>query len=120
MSDIAKAIEIYETFLKTLSDYNFRIAEYKTINYGLQFTIQQNNWSGIIRIYQNKKGIVKVDYSQLDKSQNSIFVEELLEGRISDTTFSKSKTLDTRIVQNNNNLPIIGTDESGKGDYFVL
>ncbi len=118
MSDIAKAIEIYEKSFHILRGNNFSVSEYKNINYGLQFTIQKNNWSGIIRIYQNKKGIVKIDYSQLDKSENSIFIEELLEAKNSDTASSSSKILDTRIIQIKNNLPIIGTDESGKGDYF--
>ncbi|MCX5982517.1 MAG: ribonuclease HIII [Nostocales cyanobacterium LacPavin_0920_SED1_MAG_38_18] len=118
MSDIAKAIEMYEKIFKSLCIQDFNVSEYKIINYGLQFTIKKNNWSGIVRIFQNKKGVVKVDYSQLDKSDNSTFIEELLESKNSDSVSSNTKSSDNSIIQTINNLPIIGTDESGKGDYF--
>jgi ribonuclease HIII len=118
LSDIAKAIEMYEKIFKSLCIQDFNVSEYKIINYGLQFTIKKNNWSGIVRIFQNKKGVVKVDYSQLDKSDNSTFIEELLESKNSDSVSSNTKSSDNSIIQTINNLPIIGTDESGKGDYF--
>ena len=109
---------MYEKIFKSLCIQDFNVSEYKIINYGLQFTIKKNNWSGIVRIFQNKKGVVKVDYSQLDKSDNSTFIEELLESKNSDSVSSNTKSSDNSIIQTINNLPIIGTDESGKGDYF--
>jgi ribonuclease HIII len=118
LSDIAKAIEIYEELLTSLCTHKFSVSDYRPINYGLQFTIQKNNWSGIVRIFQNKKGVVKIDYSQLDESENSILIKELVEGGNNNSTDINRESLRNDNIQKINDLPIIGTDESGKGDYF--
>lgn len=104
-----KIFEVYENTRSILKEENFDVSPYKQIDYGLQFSVSTLSWSGVIRIYQNKKGIVKVDYSQL-KGGRSLEIQRLIEGeRISSQTAMPMVVL---------TLPIIGTDESGKGDYF--
>lgn len=113
MSEIEKAIQVYEDFRQLFLKNQFIVSGYKEINYGLQFSIQKLAWSGIIRVYQNKQGKTKVDFSQLDESEYSRFIKSLSEG--SNVSFPKdvSSTLPNELT-----LPIIGSDESGKGDYF--
>lgn len=104
-----KIFEVYENIRSILKEENFDVSPYKQIDYGLQFSVSTLSWSGVIRIYQNKKGIIKVDYSQL-KGGRSLEIQRLIEGvRISSQTAIPVVGL---------TLPIIGTDESGKGDYF--
>ncbi|MDF5721384.1 MAG: ribonuclease HIII [Rhizonema sp. PD37] len=112
MSEIAKAIIKYEDIRQLISNNEFIVSDYKEINYGLQFSIQRSDWSGIIRIYQNKQGKVKVDFSQLDESEDSRLIKSFSEEKF---PFSNevNSTLSHELT-----LPIIGSDESGKGDYF--
>ena len=108
-----RLLETYIHIKSTLKSNNFNVSDYKEIAYGVQFTVSALNWSGIIRIYQNKKGILKIDYSQLKDGVNSIKIQTLIEGKgISSDSKKSNKKHDTL------GLPIIGTDESGKGDYF--
>jgi len=104
-----KIFEVYENIRSILKEENFDVSPYKQIDYGLQFSVSTLSWSGVIRIYQNKKGIVKVDYSQL-KGGRSLEIQRLIEGE----RISSQKTIPVVGLT----LPIIGTDESGKGDYF--
>ena len=104
-----KIFEVYENIRTKLKEENFGVSPYKEIDYGLQFSVSTLSWSGVIRIYQNKKGIIKVDYSQL-KGGRSLEIQRLIEGERMYTQ--------TAIPTAGLTLPIIGTDESGKGDYF--
>jgi ribonuclease HIII len=113
MSGIEKAIQKYEDICCLLSTSEFIVSDYKEINYGLQFSIQSSSWSGIVRIYQNKQGKVKTDFSQLDESENSNFIKSLS----TDSIASPSKEV-TSTPTRELTLPVIGSDESGKGDYF--
>lgn len=112
MSGIEKAVQKYESLREPLSDNKFTVSNYQEISYGLQFTVRKSNWSGIVRIYQNKQGKVKIDFSQLDESEYAYVVRSFSEGR---STPSKETTLN---LLNKIILPVIGSDESGKGDYF--
>lgn len=104
-----KILKVYEKIRSILQEEDFDVSPYKQIDYGLQFAVSTLSWSGVIRIYQNKKGILKVDYSQL-KGGRSLEIQHLIEGeRMSAQTAMPAVAL---------TLPIIGTDESGKGDYF--
>ena len=111
MSEIEKAIQKYEDLRYLLSTSEFKVSDYKEINYGLQFSIQKSEWSGAVRIYQNKQGKVKIDFSQLDESENSNLIKSFSE----DQSPSKEvkSTFPSELA-----LPVIGSDESGKGDYF--
>lgn len=108
-----RLIEIYHDIKLILSSNNINVSDYKLIDYGLQFAVSTLNWSGVIRIYQNKKGILKIDYSQLKGDANAITVQSLLE-RVGNVP--SLQTSNKEVV--NLGFPIIGTDESGKGDYF--
>lgn len=113
MSEIEKAIQTYEDIRELLSNSEFIISEYKEINYGLQFQIQKLGWSGVIRIYQNKQGKVKTDFSQLGDSEHSHLIKSFFEKQ----SASSSKDI-ISTISDNFALPVIGSDESGKGDYF--
>lgn len=113
MSEIEKAIQKYEDLRQLISTSEFIVSAYKEINYGLQFSIQRAGWSGIIRIYQNKQDKVKVDFSQLDESEHSRLIKSFSEEKSFPLSKEVSSTLPNELA-----LPIIGSDESGKGDYF--
>ena len=108
-----RLLETYKQIKSILKSNNFNVSDHKEIAYGVQFTVSALDWSGAIRVYQNKKGVLKIDYSQLKGGVNSTKIQSLIEGKI---TPSDSGELNKRGVELE--LPIIGTDESGKGDYF--
>lgn len=106
--------EVYQHIKSILEADNIGVSEYRLIDYGLQFTVSILDWSATIRVYQNKKGALKIDYSQLKGSENAGRIQTLVEG---DTTTSNSLS-DSNKEDVELGFPIIGTDESGKGDYF--
>ena len=112
MADKDKVFEVYENIRSILEAENFDVSPYKEIDYGLQFAVSTLSWSGVLRIYQNKKGILKVDYSQL-KGGPTLEIQRLIEGRRMSTESAESAKPGAGL-----GFPIIGTDESGKGDYF--
>ena len=113
MSDISKAIQEYENIRHLILSNDFTVSDYKQINYGLQFSIGKSGWSSIVRIYQNNQGKVKTDFSQLDNSENSSLVKHIAGNHPIDTLQTVKSNDFTKIE-----LPVIGSDESGKGDYF--
>jgi len=112
VADKDKVFEVYENIRSILEAENFDVSPYKEIDYGLQFAVSTLSWSGVLRIYQNKKGILKVDYSQL-KGGPTLEIQRLIEGRRMSTESAESAKPGAGL-----GFPIIGTDESGKGDYF--
>jgi len=112
-----KLIEFYDSIKIVLLSNNFKIDSYKLIDFGLQFNFTQYDKSGLIRIYQNRKGIFKIDYSQIKNQEILDKVQKLLENRTLDNIFlpQSSDKIDNKYDLG---YPIIGTDESGKGDYF--
>lgn len=110
------------TKFKTIAEpLGYLIKDIKEINYGLQFQLTIANKNGTIRIYEGKKG-VRFDFSQIKDSELLHMVEKL-------TLSSETQKGDTRPTRNNEkkkptlnteNFPddMIGTDESGKGDFF--
>jgi len=110
-----KVIDVYQSIKSTLQAENIDVSDYKLIDYGLQFTVSIRDWSGIIRVYQNKKGVLKIDYSQLTSGTNIRKIQTLIEGKKISADFKDSNKKD---VDQELGFPIIGTDESGKGDYF--
>jgi len=103
----------YERIKDVLEAENIRVSEFKRISYGLQFNIFIQSWRGLIRIYQNKKNEMKVDYSQLRNVEYSQKIRKLIEG---EKIKLNSIELNGEIVEIK--FPFLGTDESGKGDYF--
>jgi len=108
-----RPLEVYKNIKSVLEVDNINVSDYELIDYGLQFNVSILDWSGIIRIYENKKGILKIDYSQLKGGVNAIKIQTLIEGK---KVISNLKNSDKNDVELG--FPIIGTDESGKGDYF--
>jgi ribonuclease HIII len=108
-----KPIEEYKHVKSILSINHINVSDYQLIDYGLQFTVSILGWSGVIRIYQNKKGVLKIDYSQLNGGANTIKIQTLIESKKISSNLRKSNKKEITL-----RLPIIGTDESGKGDYF--
>jgi len=106
-------LKTYESIKLILKTGDVEVSDYKLIDYGLQFTISVLDWSGIIRIYQNKKGVLKIDYSQLRRGENAVKIQSLIENKIISSDSAKSDNKGVAL-----GFPIIGTDESGKGDYF--
>ncbi|NJL82547.1 MAG: ribonuclease HIII [Chloroflexaceae bacterium] len=115
MDKLVQGIETYNKVKDILTSNSIIVSDYKEISYGLQFVITlSNNWSGIIRIFQNKKGEVKIDYSQLKEDSESLQIQQLIEG-YAKIGFREQPSENSQV---NLDFPIIGTDESGKGDYF--
>ena len=106
-------LEVYKNIKSVLEVDNINVSDYELIDYGLQFNVSILDWSGIIRIYENKKGILKIDYSQLKGGVNAIKIQTLIEGKKATSNLKNSDKNDVEL-----GFPIIGTDESGKGDYF--
>ena len=115
MNKANEVIDVYQSIKSTLQAENIDVSNYKLIDYGVQFTVSIRDWSGIIRVYQNKKGVLKIDYSQLKSGANVMKIQTLIEGKKISSDFKDSNKKD---VEQELGFPIIGTDESGKGDYF--
>ncbi len=91
-----------------LEPEGFNVTDYHDISYGIQFSVSFSDWSGVIRIYQNNKGVIRNDYSQLRNDEHASKIKAIL-GR---------KETPGREDVAGIGFPIIGSDESGKGDYF--
>lgn len=113
--------EKYEEMRNALELQGVSVDEYKEINYGLQFDVELDNMISKVRIYESKKGI-KVDlstvkYEALKEVIFNIDHVGLAGGQTTVGKASSSKTKSefaTDVFEN----PLIGVDESGKGDYF--
>ncbi|MDR3289133.1 MAG: ribonuclease HIII [Peptococcaceae bacterium] len=116
---------LYQGIKNGLSGHNYDVDEAKEIPYGLQFLIK-GEASGMLRIYSNKKKRLKVDCSQL--KGNIPAVEAILmsasalksedSGRGKAAPLSLGKKTEPADGSFDLGYPIIGSDESGKGDYF--
>jgi ribonuclease HIII len=114
MNKVEEAIKKYDELTTLFLSNNFSTSNYKEINFGLQFLVKKSDWSGIVRIYQNNKGGVKVDLSQLDDSEHSTLIKGFFQIQNS-SIYAKDSAL---ISLDDLSFPIMGSDESGKGDYF--
>jgi ribonuclease HIII len=110
LTSAEKLADTYRNIKIILESESFTVSNYEDISYGIQFSVSFNDWSGVIRIYLNKKGVIKNDYSQLKNGEYASKVIAIIE--------QKQKPL--KEIKGNLGIgfPIIGTDESGKGDYF--
>jgi len=104
-------MDIYNSIKSNLTQKGFNVSEYSAIDYGIQFNIFISGWTGLLRVYQNKKGAIKVDYSQLKNNDKIFEIQNLIEGK------HHVNNLQNATIPSLG-FPIIGTDESGKGDYF--
>jgi ribonuclease HIII len=96
----------YEMIKEKLLRHSFIVSAPSTINYGMQFEITKDLWSSVLRVYENKKGRITVDYFTL-KGEKAAAVRSIIE--------------DKKVIEEESIVliyPYIGTDESGKGDTF--
>jgi ribonuclease HIII len=96
----------YQSIREKLESNGYSVTSFQVIAYGIQFQIQRQDWSATMRVYQNANGRIKNDYSQLTKNSAAEKIISLIEASDPSGTEFKAE------------LPLIGCDESGKGDYF--
>ncbi len=104
-------LDAYSNIKSNLTQKGFNVSEYNVIDYGIQFNVLISGWTGLLRVYKNKKGVMRIDYSQLKNCEKAIEIQNILED-----THHVNKLQNAGIPDLG--FPIIGTDESGKGDYF--
>lgn len=108
-------VQTYNNIKSILQVDNINVSNYQSIDYGLQFAVSIGDWSKKIRIYQNKKNVIKIDYSPLGSGPNSERIRSLVENHGVNSNLKQQNKVDNI---SDFGFPIIGTDESGKGDYF--
>ncbi|MCU4904556.1 ribonuclease HIII [Bacillus paranthracis] len=108
--------EFFGNMKRVLELNGYIISNKKEINYGLQFQISRQNTSGLIRIFESKKG-VRSDLSQIKNLNLLAEIQLLLEGQAGNTL---EKVIENKKEELAIEFPdeLIGTDESGKGDFF--
>ncbi len=108
---------LYVRLKKSFVEKNIQTGESHTIQFGIQFTVTENNISSNLRIFHNKKKGSHIDTSPIKQENFKIHIEEII-----NQTLISQKNLFKPPIENKNNIiinePLIGTDESGKGDYF--
>lgn len=110
--------EIYVDFKNKLERNGYVVSALELIDYGIQFSYTSNNQVEYIRVYQNKKGKITIDYSQIKDIQKRTRIISILgQFKISNSNESIVNKLHNSSGFENI-FPNIGTDESGKGDYF--
>ncbi len=113
-----KAKDKYDCYghMKDIFERNgIEVSPYGEINYGLQFSALISGSKCLIRVYESKKKGVSCDLSQIKNDENLRLIEELLE---SGDLKEEHKEAVTASKAEEPEAALIGTDESGKGDYF--
>ena len=95
----------------------FEVFEFKDISYGRQFKIKIEGTTLNFRVFYNKKGSIKYDYSTITDNRILSKLQRCLEG---DTNLMNESIVEQSqlVIQKDKYETAIGTDESGKGDYF--
>src|SRR5512145_258532 len=96
---------------------HFTLGSCKSIDFGLQVGLSRNGKSGTIRIYQRRDKTISLDYSQIKDPALRESVRQVLEKKLPPPEASR-KVLPEPVHSYDVGYPVIGTDESGKGDYF--
>ncbi len=109
--------EYYQTIKGILRTNHFAVEAFKEIAFGLQFSISREGKSGLIRMYQRKNGRFTLDFSPLKDPDLLQSVRQVLD------TKPVAASLPVKTPKQPGSAydigyPVIGTDESGKGDYF--
>ena len=93
---------------ESLIRMGYSITGHQEIAYGVQFYAQNDKTKELIRVYQNTKGKITLDNSQVS--------DPILKDFLSSYKNKKSQINDEKYYIFAP--PLIGTDEAGKGDYF--
>lgn len=107
--------DYYEYMRDKFTKSGIDVSPYEEINYGLQFSIFIKEDKCLIRIYESKKNGIRCDLSQIKNEENLKLIEVLME-----TGSLKIGQKEAKTVRKSEEpeIELIGTDESGKGDYF--
>ena len=136
----------YEELKAQLETAHYEITAYKEINYGIQFDVIHATGSAKIRIYESKKKGVSVDLSLVKDTALKAVLGSLSRNEIqqseavvagNQTDVHQTKVHHTQVCNTQTDkiattqqevktgyqsdvwhTPLIGVDESGKGDYF--
>lgn len=114
--------ECLEKLKKCFQEKDYSFSDLKEINYGLQFKLQFEDENLTIRIFQSKKKGTSIDLSQIKnqiiKNRIELFFGQCINNQMTLNSCSEI----TKSEQNHEHCgeqgSLIGTDESGKGDFF--
>jgi ribonuclease HIII len=107
--------EYYEYIKDVFKKNGIEVNSYGEINYGLQFSALINENKCLIRIYESKKNGVRCDLSQIKNDEYLSLIEGLIQAGCIKTEYKEIKNIGK---SEEPEISLIGTDESGKGDYF--
>ncbi|MDD4504081.1 MAG: ribonuclease HIII [Clostridiaceae bacterium] len=107
--------DYYEYLKNVFKNNEIEISSFGEINYGLQFSVFINGRKCLIRVYESKKSGIKCDFSQVKDEESLRIIEDILNTGSLKTEYKNIKNVG-KIEEPETEL--IGTDESGKGDYF--
>ncbi|MGL6173496.1 MAG: ribonuclease HIII [Cellulosilyticaceae bacterium] len=114
----------YNEIKEGLISEGIQVGEIKEINFGLQFDVNMNGNISKVRIYESKKKGITVDLSQVKYEALKNVIENINNTKACtrkvDETQSKliQNTSPSNFLSDQLETPLIGVDESGKGDYF--
>lgn len=96
----------------------YTVSEIKEINYGVQLYLAKSGLKSIVRIFTNNKGNIRYDYSPINDPSIKLEIANILEGPqvTNETKIASYSNIEAQDKEEF--FPLIGTDESGKGDYF--
>lgn len=107
--------DYYKHLREVFEGNGIETGQYTDINYGLQFTALINKDKCLIRVYESKKNGISCDLSQIKNDESLRLVQELIQtGGIKENYKAEDAVRKTEEPE----AALIGTDESGKGDYF--
>ncbi|HOR85045.1 MAG TPA: ribonuclease HIII [Bacillota bacterium] len=107
--------EHYQYLKDIFNNIGIETDPYMEINYGLQFHIRLGTEKFLIRVYESKKNGVRCDLSQIKNEEIQKYMESLIR---TGTACRKPSETTNGAKTDAAGAGLIGTDESGKGDYF--
>lgn len=106
----------YYEYMKDVFEKNgIEAGQYSEINYGLQFSALIDESKCLIRIYESKKNGISCDLSQIKNDESLRLIEDLIQTGSLKTDYNEARITGKAEEPE---IKLIGTDESGKGDYF--
>lgn len=103
-------------------EYDFQVDPYQEINYGIQFDVIDSGKKSKVRIYESKKKGITLDLSQVKYEELKAVIYNINSSGTShkqvSSTNTKTNIPSKGFVSDQIKTPLIGVDESGKGDYF--
>lgn len=106
----------YYEYIKDVFEKNgIEAGQYSEINYGLQFSALIDESKCLIRIYESKKNGISCDLSQIKNDESLRLIEDLIQTGSLKTDYNEARISGKAEEPE---IKLIGTDESGKGDYF--